>query len=61
MASNLQPLSPLPTPSEPLVDLKTGRISTSWYRYFNLLDSHIREVEARLDDHDTRIDDLETP
>lgn len=53
MASNLQPLTPLPTPNEPLVDTKNGRISIAWYRYFKLLDSHLREIEARLDDLET--------
>lgn len=54
MASTLQPLTPLPTPKEPVIDQKTGLMTLSWYRYFKLLDSHIREVEQR-------ISDLETP
>lgn len=48
MASQLQPLSPLPAPQAPIVDKNTGLVSKSWYEYLKRVDAHIREIEARL-------------
>jgi len=48
MASQLQPLSPLPQPQAPIVDIKTGLVNKSWYEYLKRLDQHVREIEARL-------------
>lgn len=48
MASELQPLSPLPPPNQPLIDPKTGRADKDWYLYLKRLDQHIREVEKRI-------------
>jgi hypothetical protein len=48
MASTLQPLTPLPPPTQPAIDPKTGRIDRDWYLYLSRLDQHIREVEQRL-------------
>jgi hypothetical protein len=49
MASTLAPLSPFPTPQQPVVDPVTGLMTPAWYRYFKRLDDHIREIEKRLD------------
>lgn len=47
MASTLQPLSPLPPPTQPLTNAN-GTMNRDWYLYFKRLDQHIREVEERL-------------
>lgn len=47
MASTLQPLSPLPPPTQPLVN-PNGTMNRDWYLYLRRLDQHIREVEDRL-------------
>jgi hypothetical protein len=49
MATALAPLQQLPPPQEPVVDQKTGRITPTWYLYFQRLDQHTREIEQRLD------------
>lgn len=49
MASTLAPLRPLPPPQEPITDPKTGRMTQTWYLYFQSLDAHTREIEKRLD------------
>lgn len=49
MASTLAPLRQLPVPQEPVVDQKTGRMTQTWYLYFQSLDQHTREIEKRLD------------
>ena len=48
MTTNLTQLTPLPTPGEPLFDLKTGKINSNWYQYFKRLDEHLRDIERRL-------------
>lgn len=50
MATNLTPLVPLPPPREPVVDPKTGLMTTTWYLYLKRLDDHIRDVERRVTD-----------
>lgn len=49
MASTLKPLSPLPTPQQPIVDQRTGLITRDWFTYLKRLDEHVREIEARLE------------
>lgn len=34
----------LPDPSEPLVDVKTGRMSANWYRFFAILIARINAL-----------------
>lgn len=48
MATNLLPLSPIPVPSQPIVNPKTGLIDKDWYAYFRAVDTHIRDIERRL-------------
>lgn len=50
MASNLAPLSPAPPPQEPMVDIKTGQVTTTWYAYLKRLDEHLRDAERRITD-----------
>lgn len=38
------PLSPLPIPTHPLVDPKTGQIDRVWYLYLRTLDRLVREL-----------------
>lgn len=49
MASALAPLRPLPPPQEPVFDLRTGKMTQTWFLYFQSLDQHTREIEKRLD------------
>jgi hypothetical protein len=49
MASNVQPLPPLPTPTAPMVNPKTGLVTVAWYQYLRQLDNHMRDAERRLD------------
>lgn len=49
MASNLNPLPPLPPPAQRLVDPSSGTMNKDWYLYFKRLDDHIRDIERRLD------------
>jgi hypothetical protein len=48
MATNLNPLPPLPPPAERVVDPKTGLMTTTWYLWFKRLDEHMREAEKRI-------------
>ena len=48
MSTNLLPLPPLPLPTQPIVDPKTGLINQAWYQYFRAVDPHIRDIERRL-------------
>lgn len=48
MASNLNPLPPLPPAAQPLLE-QNGRMNRDWYLYFQRLDQHVREIEKRLD------------
>lgn len=49
MASTLAPLSPIPTPQQPLFDARTGLMNRDWYLWFQRLYEHTREIEKRLD------------
>ena len=40
----LRDVPPLPLPSIPVIDPKTGLISDAWYRYFVALDALLREA-----------------
>lgn len=40
------PLPPLPIPTEPVIDPRTGLMTRSWYQYFRALDGVIRELTA---------------
>jgi hypothetical protein len=48
MATTLQPLTPLPPPTQPVIN-PDGRMNRDWYLYFSRLDQHTREIEKRLD------------
>ncbi len=48
MPSQLKQIPPIPSPSEALVDPRTGFMTPTWYLYFKRLDQHLREVEERL-------------
>lgn len=47
MASTLNPLPPIPPAQQPLIEAN-GRINRDWYLYFQRLDQHLREAEARI-------------
>lgn len=49
MASTLAPLQQLPPPLEPVIDPRTGKMTQTWYLYYQRLDQHVREIEQRLD------------
>jgi len=61
MASNLGPVPPIPPVQQPLINPAGGTIDKDWYLFLKSLYEHVREIETRLDDHDARITDLETP
>lgn len=48
MATTLNPIAPLPSPSEPVIDVRTGRMTQNWYIWFKRLEEHMREAEARI-------------
>lgn len=48
MATNLVPLQPIPPPTVPYTDPKTGLINLAWYQYLKRVDDHIRDIERRL-------------
>lgn len=50
MATALSPLPPIPPPLEPIVDLRTGRTTMTWYIYLKRLDEHLRDAERRITD-----------
>ena len=47
MATTLDPLPPIPPPTEPVVDPKTGLVTRTWYLWFQRLGDHMRDVERR--------------
>lgn len=48
MASTLQPLSPLPPPTQQAINPVNGTMNRDWYLYLTRLDQHVREIEKRL-------------
>ena len=50
MATTLESLPPIPPPKEPMVDAKTGLVTTTWYLWLKRLGDHLRDAERRITD-----------
>jgi hypothetical protein len=48
MPTATPPLLPIPTYSVPLIDPRTGRISTEWFNYFQSLDAIVRALRLEI-------------
>lgn len=50
MSTNLDPLAQIPPPREPMVDMRTGLVTTNWYLWLKRLGDHMRDAERRITD-----------